>query len=82
MDEGTSNLDTMIETKVNASIRRLGLTRIIIAHRPETIASAARCVAMIDGRLHEVAHFNPSTQHSVLPDVTYLTAADADTAVA
>jgi ATP-binding cassette subfamily B protein RaxB len=82
MDEGTSNLDTMIETKVNTSIRRLGLTRIIIAHRPETIASAARCVAMIDGRLHEVAHFNPSAQHSVLPDVTYLTAADADTAVA
>ena len=38
---------------MNASIRRLGLTRIIIAHRPETIASAARCIAMIDGRLHE-----------------------------
>ena len=82
MDEGTSNLDTMIEAKVNASIRRLGLTRIIIAHRPETIASAARCVAMIDGRLNEVAQFNPNTQQSVLPDVTYLTSADAPTAVA
>jgi ATP-binding cassette, subfamily B, bacterial CvaB/MchF/RaxB len=78
MDEGTSNLDTMIEAKVNASIRRLGLTRVIIAHRPETIASAARCIAMVGGRLHKVTHFSPGQQHSVKADVTYLTASGAD----
>ena len=82
MDEGTSNLDTEIEAKVNAAIRRLGLTRIIIAHRPETIASATRCIAMVDGRLHEVTRFNPSPQHSVTADVTYLTAAGVETVVA
>jgi ATP-binding cassette, subfamily B, bacterial CvaB/MchF/RaxB len=82
MDEGTSNLDTMIEAKVNASIRHLGLTRIIIAHRPETISSAARCVAIVDGRLHEAACVSTSKQHNVLADVTYLTAESAEPVVA
>ena len=53
MDEGTSHLDTMIETRVNTAIRGLGLTRIIIAHRPETIASAARRICITNGRLQE-----------------------------
>ena len=53
MDEGTSHLDTDIEGRVNAAICKLGLTRIIIAHRPETIASAERRIAIVDGRLHE-----------------------------
>ena len=51
MDEGTSHLDTEIEARVNAAIRGLGLTRIIIAHRPETIASAARQITIMNGRL-------------------------------
>lgn len=53
MDEGTSHLDTMIETRVNTAIRGLGLTRIIIAHRPETIASAGRRISITNGRLQE-----------------------------
>ena len=53
MDEGTSHLDTMIEARVNTAIRGLGLTRIIIAHRPETIASAARRICITNGRLQE-----------------------------
>ena len=40
MDEGTSHLDTVIEAKVNRAIETLGLTRVIVAHRPETISSA------------------------------------------
>jgi ATP-binding cassette subfamily B protein RaxB len=42
MDEGTSNLDLATEKRVSAAIQGLGLTRIIIAHRPETIATASR----------------------------------------
>jgi ATP-binding cassette subfamily B protein RaxB len=53
MDEGTSHLDTMIEARVNTAIRGLGLTRIVIAHRPETIASAARRISITNGRLQE-----------------------------
>jgi len=32
-------------------VRQLALTRIIVAHRPETIASASRVVALNGGRV-------------------------------
>lgn len=48
MDEGTSHLDSAHEARVNAAIAGLGITRIIIAHRAETIASADR-VYVLDG---------------------------------
>jgi ABC-type bacteriocin/lantibiotic exporter with double-glycine peptidase domain len=34
--------------------KALGLTRVIIAHRPETIASAPRRLVLHDGKLHEL----------------------------
>lgn len=40
MDEGTAHLDVGLEAKVNASIKAMGITRIIVAHRPETIRTA------------------------------------------
>jgi ATP-binding cassette subfamily B protein RaxB len=46
MDEGTSHLDLETERRVNESVKSLGLTRLIIAHRPETIASAGRRVML------------------------------------
>jgi ATP-binding cassette subfamily B protein RaxB len=82
MDEGTSHLDTAIEARVNAAIRGLGLTRIIIAHRPETIATAQRRVAMIDGRLQEVLEPVARSQRNIIAGVTHLTDASADAAVA
>ena len=54
MDEGTSHLDVATERQVTAAIKSLGLTRIIIAHRPETIASAARQLVLVDGQLREM----------------------------
>lgn len=42
LDEATSHLDISREKEVNESIKRMNVTRIIIAHRPETIASADR----------------------------------------
>jgi len=38
---------------VNASIKALNMTRIVIAHRPETIASADRVLTLRDGRIVE-----------------------------
>jgi ATP-binding cassette, subfamily B, bacterial CvaB/MchF/RaxB len=49
MDEGTSHLDVALEAQVNSAIKALGLTRIIIAHRPETIASASRVLTVRQG---------------------------------
>ena len=55
LDEATSHLDIQRERLVNASLARMSLTKIIIAHRPETIASADRVLELRDGSLHEVA---------------------------
>ena len=44
LDEATSHLDVDLERKINAAIRESLATRIIIAHRPETIASADRVI--------------------------------------
>ncbi|NQZ10751.1 MAG: peptidase domain-containing ABC transporter, partial [Algicola sp.] len=46
MDEATSHLDTKLEADINQSIKRLNMTRVIIAHRKETIASADREIKM------------------------------------
>jgi ATP-binding cassette subfamily B protein RaxB len=46
LDEATSHLDVGREKLVNEAIRRLKLTRVIIAHRPETIASADRVITL------------------------------------
>lgn len=51
LDEATSALDVEREREVNQAIRGLDLTRIIVAHRPETIASATRVVVLGDGRV-------------------------------
>ncbi|MFY8093990.1 MAG: peptidase domain-containing ABC transporter [Niveispirillum sp.] len=53
MDEGTSHLDVAKEREVNQHISALGITRITIAHRPETIAAAGRVLVLEGGRLHE-----------------------------
>jgi ATP-binding cassette subfamily B protein RaxB len=39
------------ERAVNDAIRSLNLTRIIIAHRPETIASAERVIVLQGGKV-------------------------------
>ncbi|CAN5919089.1 peptidase domain-containing ABC transporter [soil metagenome] len=51
LDEATSALDVEREREVNQAIRQLDLTRIIVAHRPETIASANRVVVLSEGRV-------------------------------
>ncbi len=51
LDEATSHLDVARERQVNAAIRALKLTRIIVAHRPETIASADRTIVLGGGRV-------------------------------
>jgi ATP-binding cassette subfamily B protein RaxB len=54
MDEATSNLDTGLEASVNCAVKDLDVTRIIIAHRPETIASADRVLELRYGKITEI----------------------------
>jgi ATP-binding cassette, subfamily B, bacterial CvaB/MchF/RaxB len=51
LDEATSSLDVDGERVVNQAVRQLALTRVIVAHRPETIASASRVIALHEGRV-------------------------------
>jgi ATP-binding cassette subfamily B protein RaxB len=51
LDEATSSLDVERERIVNQAVKQLALTRVIVAHRPETIASAARVIALQEGRV-------------------------------
>jgi ATP-binding cassette subfamily B protein RaxB len=51
LDEATSALDVAKERAVNEAVRSLRLTRVIIAHRPETIASAERVIVLSGGRV-------------------------------
>lgn len=51
MDEGTAHLDAKHEHAINEAIRALRVTRIIVAHRRETIEAADRVFEMADGRL-------------------------------
>lgn len=51
LDEATSHLDVGLEHTLNTAVARLNLTRIIVAHRPETIASAGRVVPLVGGTI-------------------------------
>jgi len=51
LDEATSSLDIDRERTVNSAVRQLALTRVIVAHRPETIASAGRVISLHEGRV-------------------------------
>lgn len=54
LDEATSHLDIYNEAQINTAIKRMNITRIIIAHRPETIRSADKIVLLHNGKLSEV----------------------------
>ncbi|TWA55992.1 colicin V processing peptidase [Azospirillum baldaniorum] len=51
LDEATSHLDVGRESEVNAAIRATRMTRIIIAHRPETIRASDRAIVLHQGRV-------------------------------
>jgi ATP-binding cassette subfamily B protein RaxB len=55
LDEGTAHLDLVTEKLVSDAVARLNMTRIIIAHRPQTIVSADRVVSLEHGRIMPLA---------------------------
>jgi ATP-binding cassette subfamily B protein RaxB len=46
LDEGTAHLDVEMERRINDTLRQLQITRVAIAHRPETIRSANRVFSL------------------------------------
>ncbi|MCB2018530.1 MAG: peptidase domain-containing ABC transporter [Hydrogenophaga sp.] len=51
LDEATSHLDLESEAQVNRAISALPITRVVIAHRPETLRSAHRVIEIQGGRV-------------------------------
>lgn len=60
LDEASSHLDLENERLVNKAISGLQITRIIIAHRPETLAIADRVLELKDGCFVEDEQGRPS----------------------
>jgi ATP-binding cassette, subfamily B, bacterial CvaB/MchF/RaxB len=52
IDEGTSHVDQYVERCVNRAVAALGITRIVVAHRSETIRSADRVYALVRGSIY------------------------------
>jgi ATP-binding cassette subfamily B protein RaxB len=50
LDEATSHLDVAKEKLVSDAIRELQITRVIVAHRPETIRSVDRVLGLKPGK--------------------------------
>ena len=53
LDEATSSLDLATEAAISKNIDSLNITRIVIAHRPETIKNVDRSF-IVDGSIQEV----------------------------
>lgn len=70
LDEATSHLDVERERRINAEIAALRITRLIIAHRPETIRSADRILMVADGRVEawSQAQFHARFRTGAMPE--------------
>jgi ATP-binding cassette, subfamily B, bacterial CvaB/MchF/RaxB len=60
LDEATSHLDLTNERHVTHALASMSLTRLIIAHRPETIAGAQHVVQIKDGQVVDVMRAMPA----------------------
>ncbi|MEO8310219.1 MAG: peptidase domain-containing ABC transporter [Caldimonas sp.] len=66
LDEATSHLDAASEALVSRGVEALDMTRVLVAHRKETIAIADRVLALdpASGLVHEVAAAS-TAEHAV-----------------
>ncbi|MCX7197811.1 MAG: peptidase domain-containing ABC transporter, partial [Proteobacteria bacterium] len=67
LDEATSHLDLVNERAVVARMGQLQLTRLVIAHRPDTLAAAERLIVIQAGQLTEITREPPSPKPDAAP---------------
>ena len=65
LDEGTSHLDVETEKAVNAALSNLAITRLVVAHRPETLRAAGRVVSLEGGVAREAREYSNQRQECV-----------------
>lgn len=59
LDEATSHLDVRREQAVSSAVRSLRMTRVVIAHRPQTIRTTDRVIRMKDGTVVDTRLIGP-----------------------
>lgn len=64
LDEATSHLDVACERVVNKNINKLKITKVIVAHRPETISSVDRVLVMEGGQV--TREYHPQSEQTLL----------------
>lgn len=55
LDEATSHLDMQRELEVGTNVSALSITRLVIAHRPQTVAAAQRVLVVAGGEMHPIS---------------------------
>ena len=60
LDEATSHLDVSRESEINAALQAQKITRIIVAHRQQTIDAADRVIRLENGRIVSDRYTKPS----------------------
>ena len=65
LDESTAHLDIYLEQEINRNVAQMNLTRIVIAHRPETIDFADRVILVTpEGCVEQDSSFQPEKHGS------------------
>ncbi|XUY29836.1 peptidase domain-containing ABC transporter [Agrobacterium sp. rho-8.1] len=67
LDEGTANLDLMSEHRVMHALKGLGITQIMVAHRPGAIEGASRIFTIEAGHVRELQRHTPAHPLQVVP---------------
>jgi ATP-binding cassette subfamily B protein RaxB len=67
LDEATSHLDLINERAVVARLGQMELTRLVIAHRPDTLAAAERLIVIHAGQFTEISREPPSPSPGTEP---------------
>lgn len=63
VDEGSAHLDLATERTLNDGLERLGITRVVVAHRPETVKLADRVFNLENGVLSAGFAFAQGVDH-------------------
>lgn len=67
MDEGTANLDPVAEAAIVDTLRSMGTTRLVSAHRPLAVSAASRIFLVRDGDVKQLE--KPAILH---PETTFI----------
>lgn len=56
LDEATSHLDVLMESRINNSLKKLGIPCLMVAHRPETVMHADQIYRLDQTGLESIPH--------------------------